>query len=153
VLAACSANGIEGGVYHSPKGYAVTLPDHGWQVQSGGAADLELKREAPPGGMLADATCDGREPGRPLSILARHLTFGLTDRTTIESDARTVGGRPAAHQVLRGSTDGAEVLVEAVVVEGERCIHDFLYVAPVAAFDAGRPDFAALVESLSGPTR
>ena len=153
VLAACSASGIEGGVYRSSKGYAVKLPEDGWRVQSSRDADLELKRDEPPGGMLADATCDGRERGRPLPVLARHLTFGLGDRETLESGARTIAGRPATRQILRGSIDGTPVQVEAIVIEGPRCIHDFLYVAPVAAFDAGRPDFEALVDSLSGPAR
>jgi hypothetical protein len=140
-------------VLYSPKGYTLRLPAGGWRVESGGEADLQLKRDAPPGGMLADATCEGRDRTRPLPVLVRHLTFGLTDRTTVERDRRTVGGRPAEHRVVRGVADGVPVAVEAVVVDGERCVHDFLYVAPVAHFEAGRGEFRALVESLSGGTR
>src|SRR5207249_7197434 len=113
-------------------------------------ADLELRRETPPAGMLADATCEGRDMKRPLPVLARHLTFGLTERTTVESDTGTVAGLPAERRVVRGVADGAHVQVEAVVVQGRRCVHDFLYVAPVADFEAGRGDFQALVESLEG---
>jgi hypothetical protein len=153
LVTACSANRIESGVLYSPKGYTLRLPASGWSVQSGSAADLELKRDAPPGGMLADATCEGRDRSRPLPVLARHLTFGLTDRVTIESDRRTVGGRPAEHRVVRGLAEGADVQVEAFVIEGERCIHDFLYVSPVAHFEEGRRDFQTLVESLSGWAR
>ena len=83
-------------------------------------------------------------------MLARHLTFGLTHRETMESDTWTVGGRPATHTVIRGRRDGVEVAVEAVVLKGERCIHDFLYVAPVAGFEEGREDFKAFVESFAG---
>jgi len=153
LLGACSTSRIDGGTFHSAKGYAVRIPGDGWRVAQGGRADLELKRDAPPGGMLADATCDGPERGRPLPVLARHLTFGLTGRVTLERDTRTVAGRPAEHRVVRGAADGAEVSVEAVVVEGERCIYDFLYVAPVADFDMGRPAFQDLVESLSAEGR
>ena len=149
LLAACSAARIESGVFHSPKGYAVTLPGGGWRVAPRGEADLELRRDAPPGGMLADATCEGGERGRPLPVLARHLTFGLTQRVTLESETRVLGGRPAARSVVRGVLDGAEVEVEAVVLRSGRCIHDFLYVAPVEQFEAGRRDFQTLVESLS----
>lgn len=152
-LAGCGTAGrIEGGTFHSAKGYTVRLPDQGWRVQAGGRADLELARDAPPGGMLADATCEGPELGRPLPVLARHLTFGLAARETVESGTRVLGGRPAARTLVRGLVDGAPVTVEAVVVKGERCVHDFLYVAPTRQFEAGRRDFQSLVESLApGP--
>lgn len=152
VLAACSAARIESGVFYSPKGYSVKLPGDGWRVAPPGEGDLELRRDAPPGGMLADATCEGGERARPLPVLARHLTFGLTRRVTLEMDTRPLGGRPAAHSVVRGVLDGAEVKVEAFVLKSDRCIHDFLYVAPVDHFEAGRRDFQALVESLSEAT-
>ena len=155
--AACSttATRFEGDTFRSAKGYSVKLPGGGWRVQSSERADLELRRDDPPGGMLADATCEGRELDRPLPVLARHVTFGLAERTTVESDTRPRAGRPAAHSVVRGNADGAEVQVEAVVVKGARCIHDFLYVAPAAQFEAGRRDFQAFVESFSeeAPTR
>ena len=153
LLGACGAARIEGGVFYSPKGYAVTLPGHGWRVAPRGEADLELRRDAPPGGMLADATCEGGERGRPLAVLARHLTFGLTQRVTLENDTRTLGGRPAAHSVVRGVLDGGLVEVEAIVLKGGRCVHDFLYVAPAGELEAGRRDFWALVESLSEAAR
>ncbi len=84
-----------------------------------------------------------------LDVLARHLTFGLTKREVLENDTTTVAGREAAHSVVRGTVDGQVVTVEAVVVRGEPCVHDFLYVAPAGAFDAGRPTFRTLVESLA----
>jgi hypothetical protein len=58
-----------------------------------------------------------------------------------------VGGREAAHSVVRGVADGRAVTVEALVVRAELCVHDFLYVAPSEAFDEGRAAFRALVES------
>ncbi len=153
LLAGCGAGRIESGVFYSAKGYQVRLPGDGWRVERGGTADLELRRETPPGGMLADATCQGKELERPLPMLARHLTFGLRPRSTVESDTWAVAGRPAAHTVIRGTRDGVEVAVEAVVLRSARCVHDFLYVAPVAGFEAGRRDFKRFVESLTGDAR
>jgi hypothetical protein len=71
----------------------------------------------------------------------------------IETGTTTVGGHEAARSVVRGQADGRDVTVEALVVRAEPCVHDFLYVAPSVAFDAGRPAFQALVESfaLEGP--
>ncbi len=63
-------------------------------------------RDARAGGMVVDATCSGRESTRPLDVLARHLTFGLTRRDVLENGTATVGGREAAHSVVRGVADG-----------------------------------------------
>ena len=38
VAAGCSVGRIESGVYHSPKGYHVSLPSPGWSVKRGGAS-------------------------------------------------------------------------------------------------------------------
>ena len=151
LLSGCAtgAGRIEGGVFHSTKGYRVTLPPSGWTVDPGPRADLALQGEARSGGMLVDATCGGRERARPLDVLARHLTFGLTRRDVVENGTSTVAGREAAHTVVRGVADGRDVTVEALVMRAEPCVHDFLYVAPTGLFDAGRPAFRALVESFS----
>jgi len=153
-LAAGCASGaighVDDGTFTSSKGYRVGIPHDTWQVERGGKADLELKRASPPGGMLIDATCEAARLEQPLPVLARHLTFGLTERQTLENDTWTVSGRPAAHLVVQGERAGAPVKVEAVVLKGQRCIHDFLYVAPPADFESGRPDFRLVVESFTG---
>jgi hypothetical protein len=51
--------------------------------------------------------------------------------------------------VVRGLAEGIDVTVEAVVVRAEPCVHDFLYVAPTEAFEAGRPAFRTLLESFT----
>jgi len=94
VIAGCSASRIENGVFYSPKGYQVSLPRQGWAVKPGGAAELELQRQDPAGGMLADATCDDKTAGRPLTVLTRHLTFGLKDRVLGDGGPFTLAGRP-----------------------------------------------------------
>lgn len=151
LLAGCAtATGrIENGMFHSTKGYRVTLPTSGWQVDAGQRADLTLRADARAGGMVVDATCSGRESTRPLDVLARHLTFGLTRRDVLENGTSTVGGSEAAHSVVRGLAEGRSVTVEALVMRAEPCVHDFLYVAPSDAFDDGRPAFRALVESFA----
>ena len=137
LLAGCAtATGrIENGMFYSAKGYRVTLPPTGWRVDAGQRADLALRGAAQPGGMVVDATCTGRESTRPLDVL--------------ENGTATVGGREAAHSVVRGVADGRTVTVEALVVRAEPCVHDFLYVAPSETFDEGRAAFRALVESFA----
>ena len=149
---ACSADRIERGVFHSKKGYEVRLPPGaGWQVAPSSRADLELKRTAPPAGMLADATCGERVARRSPETLVRYLVFGLTQRSDVRTEPVTVRGRPGARTTLRGQLDGADVAVDAVSVKDGPCVYDFLYVAPVEGFEAGRADFQAFVESLALP--
>jgi hypothetical protein len=153
VLAGCSAGRIENGVFYSPKGYQLSLPGNSWAVLPGGSAELELQRKNPDGGMLADATCGSPAAGRPLAVLTRHLTFGLGHRETVETAQSEVGGRQAERTVVRGTVDGADVAVEAVVLKGQQCVYDFMYVAPAGAFESGRGDFRAFVESFTGSMR
>jgi hypothetical protein len=148
VTACASANRIEGGVFHSSKGYAVSLPGGEWQVASGTDADLELRRVAPAAGMLADATCEGRIAGQPAPLLVRHLTFGLKHRTEVRTEEVVVKGRRGARTTLQGTLDGREVAVDAVTLKEDGCVYDFLYVAPVDQFEAGRLEFQVFVESL-----
>jgi hypothetical protein len=147
--AACTADRIERGVFHSSKGYAVSLPGGEWQVASGTEADLELRRAAPPAGMLADATCGGRVAERPAPLLVRYLTFGLKDRRDVRADEVVVKGRRGARTTLRGTLDGKEVAVDAVSLKEDGCVYDFLYVALVDDFDAGRLAFQVFLESLT----
>jgi len=149
MLAGCATGSIERGVFHSAKGYRVTLPVEGWQVHREPRADLALKRQAPEGGMLVDATCDPRTVGRPLRLLVRYLSFGLTRRAVVEEEPVTVAAREGLRQVIRGERDGTDVRVEAVSVKDGRCVYDFLYVAPPPAFPAGRPAFRELVQSFA----
>lgn len=153
LVAGCSADRIERGVFHSSKGYRVSLPPNGWAVEPRGDADLELRRLVAPGGILADASCGGKAPRRSLELLARHLVFGLGEREVLEDGAILVAGRTGVRRVVRGRLDGTPVTVEAVVLKEGHCVYDFLYVAPVDAFEAGRADFRTFVESFSGEAR
>lgn len=147
----CAGRRIEAGVYYSPKGYRVTLPEAGWAVVEGSAADLELRRPDAGAGILVHATCGGRAASRSLSVLGRHLLIGLRDRAVRERGEVSVAGRPAAHAVLdaRARPEGTLVTIETYVVKGERCVYDLAYVAVPAAFPRWRADFRRLAESLA----
>ncbi|HET6369456.1 MAG TPA: hypothetical protein VFG27_19670 [Pseudomonadales bacterium] len=149
VTACATANRIEGGVFHSSKGYSVNLPGSGWQVASATDADLELRRAAPAGGMLADVTCGGRVADRSAPLLVRQLTFGLKHRADVRTDEVVVKGRRGARTTLRGTLDDKEVAVDAVSLKEDGCVYDFVYVAPVDDFDDGRLAFQIFVESLT----
>ena len=151
LIAGCVGRRIEGGVYHSSKGYRVALPGMEWIVAEESESDLELRHRTAPAAMLANAACDGRPPARSLDVLSRHLLLGLRSRTTVERGEVSVNGRRAAHTVLDGRLTAKDepVRIETYVVKDERCVYDFAYAAPPPSFDTWRAAFRRFVESFA----
>src|SRR5581483_9387669 len=78
VLAGCAGVRLVDGSYVvRRKGYRVGAPA-GW-MRLASEADLALRQPELDAGLLANATCEGKTPRRPLPVLARHLRFGLRD--------------------------------------------------------------------------
>lgn len=101
-------------------------------------------------GILANASCEGNPPTRPLGVLARHLTFGLEARKLLEREEVVVASRQGVRMLLEGQLDGASVAVEAFVLKGKECVYDLIYVASPGDFAAGRAEFLEFVESFTG---
>ncbi len=150
-LTGCGGRRIENGVYHSDKGYRVTLPGSEWSVAADSKADLELRHQDGLAAMLANAECDDRAKSRSAGLLLGQLLIGLHDRATIEQNEVSVNGRQALHRVLDGrvAADGAPTRIEAYVVKDQDCVYDFAYAAPPASFEEWRADFRRFVESFA----
>jgi hypothetical protein len=150
-LTACAGRRIENGVYHSPKGYRITLPGPDWSVAEESRADLELRHHDGAAAMLANAQCDDRAHARSADLLLGHLLIGIRGRATIDQTEVSVNGRQAMHRVLDGRLDGDETStrIEVYVMKDDRCVYDFLYAAPPAAFETWRADFRRFVESFT----
>jgi len=145
----CAVKRIEQGVYHSPKGYRVTTPSPQWDPVVDSPADLELRPRSASAGMAVNAVCEERTTRLSSRVLARQLLVGVRDRSVIERGEVHVAGRPAVRAVVDGRVEGSKtkVRIETVVVKDERCVYDFLYVAPEATFAVTRPDFDRFVDS------
>jgi len=151
-LAGCGAGRrIENGVYHSTKGYRVTVPDADWVVADASRADLEMRRRDGTAAMLANAQCDDHARSRSTDLLLGHLLIGLRDRATIEQEEISLNGRPAVRRVLDGRLNAADAptRIEAYVMKDERCVYDFVYAAPPPSFDERRAEFRRFVESFA----
>ena len=149
VLGACAGQRIVGGIYRAPTGYQVTLPGSAWVVAEDSRADLELRHRTATAGMLVNAACDPAVARRDPDVLARHLVFGLRDRTVVETGEIPVNGRVASHRVLEGRMrpSDARVRIESYTLKSDRCVYDLLYVAAPSVFDAWRADFRRFVDS------
>ncbi len=147
----CAGRRIENGVYHSDKGYRLTLPGSDWSVAADSKADLELRHQDGLAAMLANAECDDRARSRSADLLLVQLLIGLQDRATIEQNEVSVNGHQALHRVLDGrvAADGAPTRIEAYVLKDQSCVYDFAYAAPPASFEAWRADFRRFVESFA----
>jgi hypothetical protein len=147
----CAGRRIENGVYHSDKGYRLTLPGPDWSVAADSKADLELRHQDGLAAMLANAECDDRAKSRSAGLLLGQLLIGLHDRATIEQNEVSLNGRQALHRVLDGrlAADGAPTRIEAYVLKEQGCVYDFAYAAPPASFEAWRADFRRFVESFA----
>ena len=150
-LTACAGRRIENGVYHSPKGYRVALPSSEWVVADQSRADLELHHHGGAAAMLANGQCDQQAAGRSADLLLRQLLIGLRDRTTITREEVSLNGMHAVHHVLDGRLASSDepTRIEAYVMKDERCVYDFVYVAPPPSFESWRPDFLKFVESFA----
>jgi hypothetical protein len=145
----CAMKRIENGVYHSSKGYRVTIPGAEWTLVDDGPADLTLRHRSTAAAIAVNAICEGTAPRRAPGVLDRQLRIGLRDRRVIEHTAVDVDGRPGSRTVIEGHLEdaGANVRVESLSMQDGRCLYDLLYAAPLNGFDATRGDFARFVES------
>ena len=149
VASGCALKRIENGVYHSSKGYRVAIPNAEWTLVDEGPADLTLRHRGWAAGMAVNAACEGAARLRPAGVLARQLQIGLRDRKVIERATIEVAGRPATRVLVEGRLEESaeRVRIESLSMKDERCLYDFLYVAPPATFETVRTDFARFVDS------
>ena len=151
ITAGCAGPRIDAGVYHSPKGYRVTLPGPEWVLARGSDADVELRHRSAAAGMLVNADCEAGAARRSLRVLARLLLLGVVGRTMVEEGDVALDGRRALHRVLQGrlAADGEPVRIETYLLADDRCVYDLVYVAPRESFEAWRADFRRLVETFA----
>jgi hypothetical protein len=151
-LAGCAGGRrIDHGVYHSTKGYRITVPGADWLVAEDSRADLELRHHDGMAAMLANAQCDAAAKSRSADLLLVHLLIGIRDRETLEQEEVSLNGRRALRRVLDGrlDRDDTPTRIEAYVMKDDRCVYDFVYAAPAPSFDAWRAQFRRFVESFA----
>jgi hypothetical protein len=145
-----TARRIDNGVYHSPRGYRITLPGPEWWIVEDSEADLELRNGAR-AGMLVTAVCAERPTRVPESMLLRRVLFGLRNPRVIERGEVLVNGTPGARVVVEGTAEDHDerLRVEADVLRHGACVYSFLYAATPDGFEQWRPVFHRLVASFA----
>ncbi len=148
LLLGCARPRLEGGDYIVPgKGYRV-MPPAGWE-RIPSDADLAFRQPALGAGLMAHATCGGRPPRRPLSVLTRHLRFGLRDVRGLVEAPVEAGGQPGLRSRFTASLDGVPVAVGALTLQGPACVYDLVVVARPDGLEAVDPDFQRFMQSFA----
>ena len=127
------------------KGYRV-VPPPGWR-RIPSDADLALRDDPRRAGLLVHGSCEGPAPRRPLSVLARHLRFGLRDLRDLSERPVEVAGQAAVRTEFLARLDDAPVAVKAVTLQARGCAYDLIVVAPPDAVAQAADDFERLVAS------
>jgi hypothetical protein len=153
-LAGCTGVHLQDGSYVvSRKGYRVGAPEGWTRIDS--EADVALRRTAPPGGLMAHATCEGKSPARPLPVLVRHLRFGLRNVHDLVEAPSELDGLSGTAQRFRASLDGVPVAVRVLTLRGSGCVYDLVGVAAPDGLAALAPDFERFAAgfAVDGATR
>lgn len=145
LLAGCAAGGriVAGSFVHPGKGYRVRLLP-GWRAEPG-TPDLALHQRELEAGVMVHGTCEGRPPGRPLLLLARHLRFGVRDVEVETQREIRLGGYPALETRWRGRLDGRPVEGRGVILKARGCVYDVTVVGRPEAFGRAQAEFERLL--------
>lgn len=145
-FSACASPRILAGAYiNEAKGFAVELPPKSWKVETGEEADLVLRHKHRHAGILINATCGEVLPNRPLTILSRHLFFGVREKEILREERRTLSQGEALEVVLRGKMGTTELLLHGYTITGQGCVYDLVFFAPPQDYSEVSGEFDAVV--------
>ena len=132
----------EGGYRHRRHDYTIARPDgpgEAWQRVTLEGAALAFRR--PDREFLGLQSRCGRPVAEPV-FMARHLLFGLRERTLVAAGPTQVDGRDAWSQTLDTVQEGVSVRVKTVTLVAAGCSFDWILMTP-GAFEPAEQAFDA----------
>ena len=140
------------GCFHRPlidKIYTVDHPGYGWKkLPRSGGADRAWQHHASQSVIYVDANCDQKFSDQNLKDAIVSLTHGITEKKVEFRKYLSVAQRKAILQVQNGELDGIPLKLALLVVSKNRCLFDFMYIAPPKQFIVGLPNFLRTAQSL-----
>lgn len=147
LFSGCASAWISDGAYvNEAKGFAVKLPPAAWKVQTGEEADLILRHKHREAGILINASCSEVPPNRPLTILSRHLFFGVREKEILREQRRSLSQGEALEVVLRGEMGTMGLLLHGYTVKEHGCVYDLVLFASPRDYPEIGGEFDVLVQ-------
>jgi hypothetical protein len=172
--------GVRGEVYAAPyqpiwKGrnkvpsYRVGLPGAGWEPLAGEGLQAVWQHSTDPAVISVHGECE-EHGDSDLEDFTDHQRIDyskweIIQEPTGELDAEgrprmrprqyytTIADREALRTTVRANLDGADIMIEYVVLKKDGCLFDLTYVAIPDAFDQHTGEFEKVVEGFSFPLR
>ena len=133
---------IEDGYRHRRHDYTIARPDgpgEAWQRVTLEGATLAFRR--PGREFLGLQSRCGHPVAEPV-FMARHLLFGLRERTLVAAGPTQVDGRDAWSQTLDTVQEGVSVRIKTVTLVAAGCSFDWILMTP-GAFEPAEQAFDA----------
>jgi hypothetical protein len=182
LLAACFAcsRGVRGEIYvppyqpvwkgrHKLPSYRVGLPGAGWEPLAGEGLQAVWQHSTDPAIIQVHGECEDHGDS-DLEDFTDHQRIDysdwqILDEPTGELDAEgrprmrkqqyytTIADREALRTTVRANLDGAEVMVEYVVLKKDGCLFDLTFIAVPRAFEQHTGEFQKVIDGFGFPLR
>ena len=145
VLSGCWAFGSDGSRLEGR--YRLQALERPWTTVDPGGADYAWWHRETGATIYSDSNCEKGFSDSSLERLASAQSAAIDDAQQIALREHRLVERDALTAVFKGQVDGVPVMVTTTVVKKDRCIYDFVMVAPVTADESLSADYDSLVES------
>ena len=145
VLSGCWAFGSDGSRLEGR--YRLDAMERPWTSVDPGGADFAWWHRPSGATIYADSNCEKGFSDSSLERLASAQSAAIDDSQQISLREHRLADRDALTAVYSGQVDGVPVVVSTTILKKDRCIYDFVMVAPVSADDSLSADYDSLVAS------
>ncbi|MBI2339130.1 MAG: hypothetical protein HYU99_02025 [Deltaproteobacteria bacterium] len=151
VLFSCFGGGVEkrGSVKGYRNGAVITeggsfrvgpLPET-WRRKSFSYRAVLFEQSASGRTISISTFCKGSFDDAPLKILTNQLFYNITAQRRRFQKILNLDGREALRTAVAGKVDGAEIVLDTVVLKMNECVFDFVYVSKPESYPGGVSDF------------
>ena len=144
-LSGCWAFGSDGSRLEGR--YRLDTLERPWTTVEPGGADFAWWHRESGATIYADSNCEKGFSDSSLERLAAAQSAAIDEAQQVALREHRLADREALTAVYQGLVDGVPAVVTTTVLKKDRCIYDFVMVAPTSADDSLAADYDSLVAS------
>ena len=145
LLSGCWAFGSDGSRLEGR--YRLAQLERPWTTVDAGGADYAWWHRESGATIYSDSNCEKGYSDSSLERLANAQSAAIDDAEQVSLREHRLAERDALTAVYSGQVDGVPVVVTTTILKKDRCIYDFVMVAPVGSEDVLTADYDSLVAS------